>query len=440
MMNRQKRRQAEKKKAKVSGLLRSPLAFISNLGSLRTQTELANAEKLLKNHLKDSPGFAQGWFSLAQIARLKGESAQAEAFFRKAIEINPDFIEAHKDLAYTKKFTGADDEDLKRLLALKPEKFSHLPGHQRCQIDFALGKAWQDIKEHDQAFSCFERANAALRGSYGYDIAGLEKYFEEIAEIFSAGYMARHSGGGFDSEKPVFIVGMPRSGTTLAEQILSSHSGVHGAGELKTLDSIMSFLQNGKKDSLVNAGFMNQLAAPHFRQIGQLYVQETEKLNPAAARITDKMPFNFMWIGLIRLALPNAKIIHCRRDARDIALSCYTRMFTELTPWSNDLREIGRYYKAYDRLMKHWKAVCGDSIHDLDYEALTASPETEIRKLLDYCGLEWQNACLDFHATRRLVATASDTQVRQPIYKDSAGSWKRYEKHIAPLLETLENT
>lgn len=438
-MNRQQRRQADKKKAKVAGLLRSPLAFINDIGSLQTQIELANAEKMLKSHLKENPEFTQGWFSLAQIARIKGESEQAVVFFRNAIALKPDFIEAYKDLAYTKKFSGLEDEDFKRLLALDPQKFSHLPAEQRCKLDFALGKAWQDIKEYDKAFAAFDRANSTLRSSYNYDIAGLEKYFGEIADIFSADFVARHAQSGHESEKPIFIVGMPRSGTTLAEQILSSHSDVHGAGELKTLDAIMSFLQNGKKESLVNSAFMNQLGAPHFRQIGQMYVQETEKTAPDVTRITDKMPFNFMWIGLIRLALPNARIIHCRRDARDVALSCFTRMFTELTPWSNDLEDIGRYHNAYDRLMKHWKTVFGDSIYDLDYEALTAEPEKEIRKLLDYCGLEWQDACLDFHDNKRIVATASDTQVRKPIYKDSAGSWKRYEKHIEPLIKILES-
>jgi hypothetical protein len=233
--------------------------------------------------------------------------------------------------------------------------------------------------------------------------------------------MAEEAGGGDPSEIPIFILGMPRSGSTLIEQILASHAWVHGAGERMDFPDLLADL--GDRD---------------FRALGAAYAARSGTLAPGAGRVTDKLPGNFLHAGAIHLALPRARIIHSRRDPADTCLSCYTKLFRGEQPFTYDLGELGRYYRAYERLMAHWRVVLPESVFlEVDYEALVADPETQTRRLLAHCGLAWDPACLVFHETRREIRTASAVQVRQPLYGGSVGRWRRHGERLEPLLREL---
>jgi Sulfotransferase family len=230
---------------------------------------------------------------------------------------------------------------------------------------------------------------------------------------------------------------MPRSGTTVVEQILASHPEVHGAGEINLLRAALDGLQV-QPDLLEPGRLKAGPFAAELRRRGADYVTRLRALGPEAGRITDKLPNNFRMIGAIQLVLPNAAIVFCRRDLRDVCLSCYQTLFMHGHAWSYDLNELGRYAVAFARLMEHWRQVLPGRMLELDYEELVARPEPEARRLVEGCGLEWDERCLQFHRSARAVRTASLGQVRQPIHGGSMGRWRRYERHLAPLLQILK--
>ncbi|HSH13907.1 MAG TPA: sulfotransferase, partial [Desulfurivibrionaceae bacterium] len=241
---------------------------------------------------------------------------------------------------------------------------------------------------------------------------------------------------GCPSPLPIFVLGMPRSGTTLTEQIIASHPLVHGAGELPDLLELANHPREGAVEGYPLS--LQGLTRSDLVDLGEKYVRGLQARNPAAQRITDKMPANFNCLGLIHLMLPNAKIIHVRRNPVDTCLSGFTRLFNKSQHQSYDLAEIGRYYRNYAELMAHWRRVLpAGAFYEIQYEELVADNENQARALLEYCGLEWHEACLESHKTSRNIRTASVTQVRQPIYQSSVERWRKYEKHLGPLLEAL---
>ena len=251
------------------------------------------------------------------------------------------------------------------------------------------------------------------------------------ALLFSAEIMRERAGQGDPSPLPVFIIGMPRSGTTLCEQILASHPKIHGAGELGDFEAAVAALDSA-------GGIPSDIGGEELRAIGAGYLARVAALAPHAARITDKMPANFRFAGLIHLALPNARLIHLRRDPVDTCLSCFSILFGGDQPFTYDLGELGRYYRAYQRLMAHWRAVLPPGVMlEVDYEALVGDFAREARGILTHCGIEWNDACLDFHKTQRPVHTASAVQVRQPIYRSSVGRWRPSGDVLRPLLDAL---
>jgi hypothetical protein len=242
---------------------------------------------------------------------------------------------------------------------------------------------------------------------------------------------------GEDSKRPIFIVGMPRSGTTLVEKILASHSDVHAGGEL---DYMFALGADNFLDQAIHYQFrpLGTYASDIYETVGKKYLEKINLLNHQARRITDKLPFNFIMIGLIKIALPHSKIIHCVRDDRDTCLSIYRQNFsTENYRFAYDLKTVGQYQNLYRKLMKHWHRVLPGHIYDIEYESLTRNPEHEIRDLLSACDLGWQEACLDFHQSKGLVKTASFYQVRQPMYTSSVGLWEHYKEFLQPLFDAL---
>jgi hypothetical protein len=315
----------------------------------------------------------------------------------------------------------AEIDSMEILLATEPALRN---ANDRLLMHHALGKAHLTHGRHDRAFEHYAVANALKRAVVGYDVAHDEQIMRSLAQEFSAARLAQPLPGTNPSERPVFIVGMPRSGTSLVEQILASHPAVFGAGEARAMPLI--FAQR------------MQLPESDWPQLAQRYLNEVGTRAAGAARIVDKLPGNFAQIGFIRMLFPNARIIHLRRDALDNGLSIFVTLFDHGHQYSYDLREIGRFYRAYAGLMEHWRAlVPATAMLEIDYETIVEDFETSARRLIAFIGLEWDDAVLRFYETRRAVRTASRVQVRRPIYRSSAGRATAFGAALDPLRAAL---
>jgi hypothetical protein len=301
-----------------------------------------------------------------------------------------------------------------------------------------MGKALSDLKRYDDAFAELNEANALKRKQFVYDEAQRLGMLEKISTVFSKDLIASRSESGDRSWSPIFIVGMPRSGTTLMEQVLASHSKVFGAGELETFKEMVIDAVNNQAIFPAYPELIGELPREAIHKIGQTYTSRVRALAPDALHIVDKMPLNFAFVGLIHMALPNARIIHTRRNPLDTCVSCYSLLFTGSQPFAYDLAELGRYYRGYERVMEHWHRVLPQgTMIDVRYEDLVNDLEGVSRETLRHCGLDWEDACLNFHDTERTVRTASLMQVRKPIYRSAMGGWRRYAKHLKPLADAM---
>ncbi|CDX33436.1 Sulfotransferase [Mesorhizobium plurifarium] len=382
------------------------------------------ALKINRDHPKARLGIAAALSGL-------GRMDEAGVYLKETIERRIDVATAYYDFVQTRKFTEepAELQSILRELdspGLKPEA--------RASLNYAAGKVQNDLKRYAEAFGHFKKAKQAQ--GYEFNIDQYRRFIDLTIETFTPGLFAAASGFGNPTDVPVFVVGMPRSGTTLAEQILASHPEVHGAGELSKLRRVANAigLQSSASDfnkpiTTVTEDLSRTLAEEHLS-----YLRERA---PAALRIVDKMPHNFELIGLLTLLFPNARIVHCRRDAIDNCVSCYVLPFSQSHSYNRDLRALGLYYREYDRLMRHWNEVFPGRILENRYETLVEDQEAQSRRLIDYLGLPWDDACLRFFDREGAVTTPSRWQVRQPIYKSSVKRWKNYESEIKPLIEAL---
>lgn len=365
-----------------------------------------------------------------------GRLDEAAACYGQALVLKPEYVEAHFNQSEVRRFRPGDPE-LAALEALAADA-DGLSSGQAVHLHFALGKALEDVGEHARAFGHFLAGNAARRRLLAYDEAALRAQFSRMAAVFEAGLFDRCRGGGDSSSVPVFVVGMPRSGSTLVEQILASHPQVLGAGELTDLAEVAKFGLGPDQPEAPFPDYLGRLDRAALGRLGRAYLARLPALPPGRTRITDKMPDNFMLIGLIRLILPEARIIHTVRDPVDTCVSCFSKLFTEAQEFSFDLAELGRYYRWYHALMAHWRRVLPpDSLIEVRYEALVDDLETQARRLIGSCGLPWDPRCLSFHETRRAILTASAVQVRQPLFRGSIGRWRRYRPYLQPLLAEL---
>jgi tetratricopeptide (TPR) repeat protein len=365
-----------------------------------------------------------------------GRFEEAQSAFERAIELAPNEASVHLNLANMEKFKPGDRRlpGLERLLG----EVGSLDDERKIAAHFAMGKALADLKQHDDAFGHLKSANALKRKQFDYHERERLAMFDKIRTMFTKDLIASGSAGGDRSSSPIFIVGMPRSGTTLMEQVLASHSKVFGAGELETFKEVIGEITNSHSIVPAYPELIEALLPERIRQIGQAYSARTGALAPGAERIVDKMPLNFVFVGLIHMALPNARIIHMRRDPLDTCVSCFSLLFTGSQPFAYDLGELGRYYRGYESVMDHWHRVLpAGTMIDVQYEDLVDNLESVSREALQHCRLEWEDACLDFHDTKRVVRTASLMQVRAPLYRSSIGGWRRYAKHLKPLADAL---
>jgi len=304
---------------------------------------------------------------------------------------------------------------------------------ERIEFLFAWGKLSEDIGEFEKAFACFSKANELRRLIRPYSRTSHENSLQNIQELFTREQLDKLADTGNTTRLPVFILGMPRSGTTLTEQVLASHPDVHGAGELKSMGQLVRdlFLSRGEQ---IGA----RLDSVSIKQAAERYLSSLPVESRHYQRVTDKMPANFWHIGFIALMFPNASIIHVRRNPIDNLLSCFQQNFGQGQAFSNDLEDAAHYYWLYRQVIEHWRSLLGDRILNVDYEDLVEDPERQSRRLAEHVGLDWHEAMLAPHKTRRSIRTASQWQVRQPIHKGSVARWKRYEKQLQPLLEALQ--
>lgn len=374
-----------------------------------------------------------------------GRLDEAKGFFNEALAADPAHVPAYYGLSTVSKI-GPDAPEFRSMLDLE-KKAESLPPRERSTLAFTLGNAFLDQGDDENAFSRLAEANRLRRATYaGFDMAAMERYADNIVSLFDDKTARKCEGmGKVKSERPVFITGMPRSGSTLTEQILAAHPDVASLGETDAFTRAVPFYENAEMPGLFPRGvpsmtgkLLEALSPDLLYGAATTYLSLTDRQAAKAKRATDKMLFNFMWTGLIFAALPNARVIHCTRDPMDTCLSIWRMSFLQDIPWAYDMQEIGRFHRLHDRLSRHWKDIFPGRIYEAGYETTVSDQENATRALLDFCGLPWNDACLSFHNVTGRVETASASQVRQPMYKSSSGKWKKHEKHLAPLLRALE--
>ncbi|HXW28587.1 MAG TPA: tetratricopeptide repeat protein [Xanthobacteraceae bacterium] len=389
-----------------------------------------------KKALALDPRNAQAHHAMGAALQALGDLKDAGEAYAAAVALAPRDAVFHLSLARLKPFTDNDP----RLSALEglAEDFPSLAADEQIALHFALGKAYADRERHQQAFHHLREGNALKRAGITYDEAATLGQLERLRETFTSDLM-RTTGGGAASRLPVFVIGMPRSGTTLVEQILASHSQVFAAGERDDFRRCLSALMRSKGTAQL-ADLLPTLTAEDYRQVAAGYLDRIKAGAPAALRIVDKMPSNFAFAGLIHLALPQARIIHVCRDPVDTCVSCFSVLFSgEPSSPVYDLGELGRYYRAYARLIEHWRTLLPEGVMlDVRYEDMVEDLEAVARQMLAHCGLDWEDGCLAFDRTKRAVTSASAIEVRQPIYRHAVGRWRRYANELGPLLEALE--
>ena len=389
------------------------------------------------------PNDVEAHNKLGMLLLNQGNTADALVEFQATLKRDPNNSMAYLNLGkmVSSGFHQLSDEQIEdlRTLAENPKLTDEASG----RLHYALAQVYDKKGSYDEAFEHCRTANELkkvwqAKRAPTFDPAAHARRLDQQIAVVTPAYIERVRSFGTDSELPVFIVGMPRSGTSLTEQILASHPQVFGAGELSEIDGCAATFP--ERLNAVDMGYpacMARLDAPTARSLGQGHVTQLQKMKPDARRVTDKAPLNFFHVGIIVSLFPRARIIHCRRNPVDTCLSCYFQNFAEAFAFTPDQKSLGQYYRDYQRLMAHWDHVLPGKIYHLDYEDMTADQEGMSRKLVAHCGLEWDDRCLNFHETERTVKTFSALQVRRPMYRSSVERWKRYEKHLHPLLEAL---
>jgi len=410
---------------------------IKSLALLFTrQNRIEQAIELYCNLLQLNPVDADACGELARLHLLAGNMVKALEYYNRAFALDPsDPRNVHGLLqldsqSITPEIIGSIEAQLQQ-----PD----LALDKRSSFYFALGAIHDSGGRYDEAFANYTVANLAK--PMAYDAQAHSDLITRIIDTCTPELFNRHAEAGRKTFRPVFIVGMPRSGTTLVEQILASHPDVYAAGELNHIQHLVDALSTDDKQQLPYPQILDVVSSDDIRHMSE----SMERLISSLAtndelRVTDKMPLNFLHLGLIALLFPNAHIIHCRRNPLDTCLSCYFQNFSGNHAYAGDLENLGHYYRQYERLMLHWYKVLPVPVHTVDYEKLIDNPESVSRQLLAYSGLEWHDDCLKFHQTRRHVHTASLVQVRQPLYRSSVSRWRHYDKFLHTLKSSLGNT
>ena len=447
----------------------------ANLGNcLRRLGRLLEAEAHLARAIELRPGFAVAHFNLGVLLQERGEAERAIAEYRRALTHRPDYVEALNNLGSSLRTQGFVDEAraaFERVLELRPtqieahcnlaqfktyrpgdpqieqllsqqHRLPALPEDGRVRYWFTVGKMLEDAGRHDESFAAYAEGNRAKHAVTAWDEAAHLALQRRIVGTFPRERLARSVAPSADGPTPVFIVGMPRSGTSLLEQVLATLPHVHGAGEITWLGETLQ----SACDEAADPGFRfpESLAAwpdEKLAALGRRYIERLRALAPDATHVVDKLPDNFMHLGLIHLMLPGARIVHSMRDPMDSCFSCFSRLFTgDNLGYTYDLGAVARYWVSYHQIMRHWHAALPSGrILDVSYETMVSDFENQARRLVEYLGVPWDDRCLGFHDNRRVVRTASVAQVRRPIYRTSVARWRHYERHLGPLFEVVKD-
>ncbi|ETN92913.1 tetratricopeptide repeat protein [Gammaproteobacteria bacterium MOLA455] len=394
---------------------------------------LGQYDAVLQHNPNNIAALAQKGSALKTLGR-QDESIQC---LRRCMELDRSFGEAAWSLSNLKTYRFSDDEvvNIKAVLAVE-----NLKDKDAVHFNYALGKAYEHRQQWDQAFAAYQTANRIKRQSAIWNADEFSAQVDQIIATFTPQLLQQHHNSGVDDSSPIFVLGLPRSGSTLQEQILSSHSQVEGTRELPYIPWIAQRL-NRKPDPMCRDNYplgAGQLEADQWRLLGTQFLAQAKRHRQTDAPFfIDKLPNNFLYVGLILLAMPNAKIINTVRNPMDNCFGCFKQLWAEGQHFTYDLEDLGRYYRDYHRLMAHWQAIFGDKIFSVHYEAVVANLETNVQELLDYCGLPMEEQCLRFHETERAVNTASSEQVRQPIYTSAVAYWRHFEEQLQPLKDAL---
>lgn len=380
-----------------------------------------------------NPRFIPAYIHKSSVYRLNGKFDLSDKVLREALEVDPSAIDAYLELVKV----NTKEADLDKMQSVLNNM--ELDLKQLINLHITMGKIYDDKKDYTKAFQHFQQGNTYKQEIEKYDAEGYHQYIDKQIQTFTAPFIESYSGLGLDTELPVFIVGMPRSGTTLTEQILASHPAVHGTGEteymVQVTEKFWQLLR--KKCKQTTSAEMPHLEKHELEQVVSEYMDYFRKFEPLALRVTEKMPGNYEQLGLIAILFPKARIIHCRRNPLDTCLSIYFQNFSLRHSYANNLTDLGVHYRMYLRLMEYWQEVLGDRILTVNYEDMVQDLEKTGRRLIDFVGLPWDDSCLQFHTTERVVKTASQWQVRQKLYSHSVERWRNYEPWLGPLVEAL---
>jgi tetratricopeptide (TPR) repeat protein len=406
-------------------------AILANLG------DYTGSARLYAEVLREYPQQSKVWMSYGHSLKTSGSLTEAIDAYRRAIAIDPDLGEAYWSLANLKTFRFAE-ADLAAIRAALARQ--NLRAEERLHFEFALGKALEDLDRYEESFAHYAEGNAIRRRLHPYSAAENSDYVRRAKAMFTREFFARCTGSGAAARDPIFIIGLPRSGSTLLEQILASHSLVEGTMELPDIPQLARELA-GRKGPDEAEGFFHSVAAlssAELRELGERYLEQTRAFRKTETPyFIDKMPNNCLYVGLIHLILPNARIIDARRHPLGCGLSCFKQHFARGQSFTYALEDLGRYYRDYVELMAHFDAVLPGRVHRVLYEAMVGNTEAEVRQLLTYCGLPFEEACLRFYENPRAVRTASSEQVRRPIFREGVDQWRHYEHWLEPLKAAL---
>jgi tetratricopeptide (TPR) repeat protein len=401
--------------------------LINNLGAILIENrKYDEAEREYRKIIELEPDNFVAYSNLAYCLNIQGKSDEAIKNCERTIELNPLCGRAHYMISQSKKYIENDPHIITMEDILR-EKNNELEPIGKGQIHFALGKAYGDIKKYKLSFEHYKQGNYLIDSELGYVSELHSDLFKKIRKVSTQEFLDNHANAGIKDYEPIFIVGMPRSGTTLLEQILANHTQVFGAGELPYLQEIE------KKYGFTT----NELSNSDILQMAESYKKRTSKIFSQAKHIVDKMPQNGCYLALIKAMFPNAKILYCRRDPMDICFSIYTRYFLKGVPYGYDLDTLASYCVQFSELMDYYQSLLPDFILEVKYEDLVSDIEGETRKVLDFCNLPWDQNCLTFYDSDKRVETASSLQVKKPIYTSSIGSWKNYEPYLDKLIKAL---
>ncbi|MDO6444547.1 sulfotransferase [Colwellia sp. 1_MG-2023] len=397
--------------------------------------ELEQAIALYEQVIAKNNTVAEFHLQLGHALKANGDISKAITAYQTAYQLKPSYGDAYWSLANTKTYRFSDDEITQMQHQQSQE---NLPLTDSIQLYFATGKAFEDRKNYQQAFTAYQHGNQLQATHNQFDISKIEQQVNDQIQYCTAELFQQRGHLGLDSPDAIFIVGLPRAGSTLLEQILASHSQVDGTMELHNILGLASRLRGRNNTQSQYPKNLAEINGDYFKRFGQQFINETKTYRQQAPFFIDKMPNNFLHIGLIKLILPNAKIIDARRSPMACCFSGFKQLFAEGQDFSYSLDDLGRYYKAYLKLMAHWEKVLPNQVLTVHHEDVVDDLATQVGRILDFCQLDFEQSCIDFHQTKRAIKTPSSEQVRQPIYKNATEQWKHFEQYLTPLKNALK--